>query len=71
MKTLAPSQAVCPISFEQGRAAAANLYEMVAEEGRVEGRAEERGRIAGLLLERGETDLALELLDHADKPPPA
>lgn len=70
MKTpLAASQAADPESFQQGQAAAAGLFPLVEDEARAEGRSEERGRIAGLLLERGHDALALELLDLGDKPP--
>lgn len=67
MRPLAPSQARDPESFEQGRASAAELFSMLEDDARAEGRAEERGRIAGWLLELGETDLALRVLDLEDE----
>lgn len=66
-RIFAPAQAADPESFEQGRAAAADLFPMVEQDARIEGRSEERGRIAGWLLELGETDLALRALDLEDE----
>lgn len=68
---LTPSQAADPVSFMQGHDVAANLYPMIADDGRAEGRAEERGLIAGWLLEQGHTDLGIRLLDYADREGPA
>jgi hypothetical protein len=67
VRPLAPSQAADPESFEQGRAAAADCFAMVADDARAEGRAEERGRIAGWLIDQGATDLGIRVLDLEDE----